>query len=74
MGSVWGSDVYTDDSSVCGAAMHAGAIGKAGGLVMIEILPGRESYEASARNGVTSSPYGPWAGSFSIVDAKNNKK
>ena len=29
--SVWGTDVYTDDSSVCTAAVHAGRITLAGG-------------------------------------------
>jgi hypothetical protein len=67
MGPVWGKGVYSDDSSVCAAGRHAGAIGSAGGLVTIEILPGREAYEGSVANGVTSSAFGPWAGSFSVV-------
>ena len=40
-GSIWGTDVYTDDSSVCTAAVHAGLITLAGGgTVTIEIRPG----------------------------------
>jgi hypothetical protein len=66
--SVWGTDVYTDDSSVCTAAVHAGAITvEDGGEVTIEIRPGEESYGASEQNGIESLSYGPWSGSFVVV-------
>jgi hypothetical protein len=66
---VWGTDVYTDDSSVCTAAVHAGAITvEEGGTVLIEIRPGEDEYEASSRNGIESLGYGPWGGSFVVVD------
>src|SRR5262245_392156 len=62
---VYGTDVYTDDSSVCTAAVHAGRITLAGGgSVTIEIRPGQSSYTSSTRNGITSSSYGPWPGSY----------
>jgi hypothetical protein len=65
VGSVWGTDVYTDDSSVCTAAVHAGRISSAvGGTVRIEILAGRSSYRGSERHGVDSDDYGDWDGSF----------
>jgi LCCL domain len=68
--SVWGTDVYTDDSSVCTAAVHASLITLAGGgTVTIEIRPGQASYVSSTRNGITSSAYGPWSGSYVIVSA-----
>jgi LCCL domain len=67
--NVWGTDVYTDDSSVCTAAVHAGAITvEEGGTVVVEIRPGEEEYEASSRNGIDSLAYGPWGGSFVVVD------
>jgi len=67
-GSVWGTDVYTDDSSVCTAAVHAGIITQAGGgTVVIEIRPGQSSYTASSRNGVDSQSYDSWDGSFVFV-------
>jgi hypothetical protein len=67
--TVWGTDVYTDDSSICTAAVHVGAITiDEGGEVTIEIRAGEESYEASERNGIESQSYGPWGGSFVIVD------
>jgi hypothetical protein len=66
----WGTDVYTDDSSVCSAAVHAGLISvEDGGRVVVEIAPGEESYEGSERNGVTSTDYGPWDGSFTFPAA-----
>lgn len=66
--TVWGTDVYTDDSSVCTAGVHAGAITvEDGGDVTIEIAPGEESYDASEQNGIESSSYGPWGGSFVVV-------
>ena len=66
---VWGTDVYTDDSSVCTAAVHAGVITlEDPGTVTIEIRPGEDSYEESERNGVTSLPYPAWGGSFVVID------
>ena len=62
---VWGTDVYTDDSSVCTAAVHAGLIAlNTGGSVVIEIRPGRESYLGYLRNGVRTGSYDSWSGSF----------
>lgn len=66
-GRLWGTDVYTDDSSICLAAIHSGIIGTSGGNVIIEIRPGAASYSASTRNGVTSTAYGSWTGSFVFV-------
>jgi hypothetical protein len=66
--TVWGTTFYTDDSSICTAAVHRGAITfEAGGTVTFEMQPGQDSYEGSTQNGVTSLDYGTWAGSFVIV-------
>jgi hypothetical protein len=63
--SVWGSDIYTADSSICSAAVHSGLITlQQGGTVTIELRPGRSIYGASERNGVTSQIYGSWPHSF----------
>lgn len=65
---VWGTDVYTDDSSVCSAAVHAGRLTLAGGgTVRIQIGPGKEAFHGSVRNGVATSDYGAWGGSFTFV-------
>ncbi|MEX0717099.1 MAG: LCCL domain-containing protein, partial [Planctomycetaceae bacterium] len=64
-GNVWGSDIYTDDSTLAVAAVHAGVLqdGQTG-IVKVTILPGRDSYTGSTRNGVTTHDYGAWAGSY----------
>ena len=68
LGSVWGTDLYTDDSSIATAAVHAGLITAAkGGKVTIEIRAGASAYKGSARNGVTSSDYGSFGGSFVFI-------
>lgn len=65
---LWGTNLYTDDSSICTAAVHAGLIGtRNGGNVTIEIRPGAGSYSGSTRSGVTSKSYGSWRGSFVFV-------
>ncbi len=67
--TVWGTDIYTDDSSVCTAAAHVGVITvEDGGDVTIEIRPGEDSYDGSERNGITTLDYPSWGGSFVIVD------
>lgn len=75
LGSVYGTGVYTDDSRVCSAAVHAGLITLvSGGKVTIKILPGRASYVGSTRHGVTSSAYGAWSGSYSFFVAPSAPK
>ncbi len=65
-GSVWGTDVYTDDSTLCRAAVHAGRITTSGGAIRAVISGGRSSYTGSTRNGVTSASWGSWSGSYSF--------
>jgi hypothetical protein len=69
MGRVWGTGVYTDDSSICLAARHVGLFlfELDGGLITYEIRPGQSSYTATERYGVESRSYGSWAGSFTIL-------
>jgi hypothetical protein len=63
--SVWGSDIYTSDSSICTAGVHSGLITyQQGGAVTIELRPGRTIYGCSERNGVTTSPFGSYQHSF----------
>jgi hypothetical protein len=69
-GIVWGDEVYTDDSTLAAAAVHAGIL-KPGeqGFVAITTLPGQKSYRGSDKNGVSSRPYAEWYGSFTIEKA-----
>lgn len=65
---VWGTRVYTDDSSVCTAAVQMGLIRyENGGRVTIEIRRGREAYLGTTRNGVVSDSWDAWDGSFVFV-------
>lgn len=69
-GRIWGGDngVYTDDSEIAAAAVHAGVLRNGQtGIVYIEILPGRESYPTLSRNGITSTQFGKWDGSYRFV-------
>ena len=57
-GSIWGTDVYTDDSRLSTAALHAGAAPLFQDTVVeVTLLPGLNSYVGSTRNGVTSSSW-----------------
>ena len=64
-----GSGPYTDDSSICTAAVHAGALhAKDGGDVTIEIRPGEPRYAGSERNYLKSGDYDhAWSGSFVVL-------
>ena len=68
-GQVTGSDPYADGSSICAAAVHAGAIRAAvGGPVTIEIRPGERGYAGSFSHFIQSESYDAlWSGSFLVI-------
>lgn len=69
-GTVWGTDIYTSDSAVCVAAVHAGAItASEGGLVTVSVLPDQDAYMGSENNGITTNDYGSWGLSYSVAAA-----
>ncbi|TTR36200.1 Cysteine-rich secretory protein LCCL domain-containing 2 [Bagarius yarrelli] len=55
---VIGSGVYTDSSSICRAALHAGVLNPSGGSVDILAMDKRSSYTGSLKNGVQSESSG----------------
>jgi hypothetical protein len=67
-GSVWGTDLYTLDSTLAVAAVHAGAV-KLGqtGVVKVLILGPQPGFRGSARNGVATSDWGPFPGAYQFV-------
>ena len=72
-GFVWGSDIYTTDSKVCVASVHAGATKDAGGVAKVMFTAGEQSYSASERNGISTSSWGPYEKSFKFeVEAAND--
>jgi hypothetical protein len=68
-GQVIGSGPYTDGSSICAAAVHAGVIRAAsGGLVTIEIRAGEAHFRAALSHYVQSESYDEfWSGSFLVL-------
>ncbi len=67
LGSVWGRGPFTDDSSICTAAVFAGLITRtAGGTVLVQIAPGAKSYKGATAHGVTTADYGSWVGSYTF--------
>ncbi|HEY5713111.1 MAG TPA: LCCL domain-containing protein [Allosphingosinicella sp.] len=73
-GSVWGNDIYTDDSAICRAALHAGAIGTDGGLVWVHAAPGQAAYPAVTRNSVASGQWGQWRRSITFDPVEDADK
>lgn len=70
-GSLWGTDIYTADSTLAMVAVHSGALRNGEeGTVKITILPGYGSYVGSTRNGVTSGSWGSYDRSFRIERAR----
>lgn len=67
-GSVWGTDVYTTDSKLSMAAVHAGVV-KVGetGVVHLKIIPSPATFAGSTRNGVTTSAYGRYTAAYQIL-------
>ncbi len=65
-GTVWGTDMYTADSPVCSAAIHAGLIGPQGGQFTVTIQPGQPAYRGSQRNGVHTNDYGSYGEGYTV--------
>ena len=63
-GTVWGTDFYTDDSAVCPALIHAGALNASGGVAKITFVQGLPAYVGSERNAIRSRSYHRWSRSF----------
>jgi hypothetical protein len=66
-GSLWGTDVYTGDSALAAAAVHAGAV-KAGesAVVRVTVMPPLAHYQGSVRHGVTSHDFGRYGTAYRV--------
>jgi hypothetical protein len=73
-GSVWGTDVYTADSNLATAAVHAGVL-KSGqtGVVRVQMVAGLQSYAGSTRNGVTSGAWSAYGAAYTVRAAEPAK-
>lgn len=65
-GNVWGTGIYTADSSICKAARHDGALGNSARAVTVYFRAGLNRYEGSESNGVRSADYGRWESSIAF--------
>lgn len=70
--AIWGTGVYTADSSICHAAVHSGAIQNPSAteedaIITVIPKPGKERYESSLQNGLSSRSYGKWHSSFAVT-------
>ncbi len=68
MGPLWGTDVYTTDSSVAAAAVHAGVLrlGQAG-VVKVKVIAPPPLFAGSSRNGMTSGAFAAFPGAFQVL-------
>lgn len=67
-GSVYGTDVYTLDSSLAAAAVHAGVVKMgATGVLRVTIIESPEAFVSSTRNGITSSAWGRYPAAYKIL-------
>jgi hypothetical protein len=66
--ALWGTYVYSSDSSIGTAAVQMGLMTyDSGGVATIQIAPGREYYLGSEMNGVRSSSYSAWDLSYGFI-------
>jgi hypothetical protein len=67
-GSLWGTEMYTLDSTLAAAAVHMGVlkIGQTGN-VKVMILGPSVGFVGSARNGLTSANYANYPGAYRIL-------
>lgn len=67
-GSVWGTDVYTSDSTIATAAVHAGVLAPGQtSVVKLMMLVSPPGFVGTTRNGVTTSNYGPYTAAYQFV-------
>ena len=67
--SVWGTDLYTLDSNLAAAAVHAGVVqpGQTG-VVRVRVMASPPQFLGTPRNGVTSASYATYpSGAFEFV-------
>ncbi|HYT93243.1 MAG TPA: LCCL domain-containing protein [Gemmataceae bacterium] len=67
-GPLWGTDIYTSDSALAVACVHAGLlrVGEAG-LVKVTMVKPLPIYKGTTRHGVTSGDWTTgWAGAYEV--------
>ena len=66
-GNLWGTEVYTADSTIAKAAVHMGIL-KPGekGIVKVTLVESPPQHEGSDKNGVTSNPWASYPISYTV--------
>jgi hypothetical protein len=58
-GQLWGTDIYSGDSTIGAAAVHAGLLKPSQTAILrVTVVTPPEKFPGSVRNGVTSTEYG----------------
>ncbi|MCE9531879.1 MAG: hypothetical protein K8T89_12255 [Planctomycetes bacterium] len=67
-GSLWGSDVYTTDSTLATAVVHTGLLqpGQTG-VIKVTIVPSPQQFIGSNRNGVSSAGYAQYPAAYRVA-------
>jgi hypothetical protein len=70
-GTVYGTGIYTTDSTLATAAVHCGAlrVGETG-VLRVSVVPSPPAFMATAQNGVTSYAWGPYPAAYQIQKLK----
>lgn len=74
-GAVWGTDVYTGDSFLAAAVVHAGVVATGEtAVVQVTAVEALRQYQGSTRNGVTSHSFGPYATAYTVAALSLQKR
>ena len=65
--TTWGTGVYSANSPICRAGIHAGAIPATGGTLTVKLEAGRPAYRGSEQHGIKSSDFNQYDRSYSVV-------
>ena len=66
-GMVWGTDVYTGDSVLAAAAVHAGVVEPgATSIIKVTVMQPLQHYPGCVRHAVTSHEFGRFGTAYSI--------
>jgi hypothetical protein len=66
-GSVWGTDLYTTDSTIATVAVHAGvlAVGQTG-VVKVTVVPPPATFQGTMRNGVSTGDWPSYPAAYQV--------
>lgn len=68
-GQLWGSDVYTGDSALAPAAVHAGLVQSGEmAVVKVTVVDPPVQFQGSVKNGVTSHDFGRFGTAYRLSE------